>query len=155
MASKKVVLYTFISAITPFALSYVVKQIDLANHVKLKASVGGTYKCESSSKVKVSASSEDCICSFSKAMQLPCKHIFAVFLNANLPLFQPTLCAERWTLEYYRSSQLILQDQNEQDSYDDNGDSFHVSMVMQPKRGVLFQHEKFRKAIVLLRNWLP
>ena len=56
------------------------------------------------------------------------------------------MCAECWTLEYYRSSQLILQDQNEQDAYDDNGDSFHVSMVTQPKCGVLSQHEKFRKA---------
>ena len=66
--------------ITPFALSYVVKQIDMASQVKLKASVSGTYECESSS---VSASSEDCSCSFRKAMQLPCKHIFAVCLNAN------------------------------------------------------------------------
>jgi len=79
-------------------------------------------------------------------MHLPCKHIFVVCQKANLPLFQPTLCAERWILEYYKSSQLVLQDENEQDAYDDDGDSFHVSMITHPKCAVLSQHEKFKKA---------
>jgi len=143
---KGSVKYQYMQVVTPFALSYVVKQIDLAGKVKFKSNVGDIYECESTSKVKVAASSEDCNCSFRKAMHLPCKHIFAVCQKADLPLFQPTLCAERWTLEYYKSSQLILQDQNEQDVYDDDRDAFQISMLTQPKRAVLSQHEKFRKA---------
>ena len=135
----------YMQVVTPFALSYIVKQIDLVSKVKLKPEEGDTYECESSSKIHISASSEDCNCSFRKAMQLPCKHILAVCQKSNLPLFQPALCAERWTLEYYRSSQLILQDQNEHYVFTD-GDSIPVSMVTQPKRAVLSQHEKFRKA---------
>ncbi|XP_065891810.1 uncharacterized protein [Dysidea avara] len=135
----------YMQVVTPFALSYIVKQIDLVSKVKLKPEEGDTYECESSSKIHISASSEDCNCSFRKAMQLPCKHILAVCQKSNFPLFQPALCAERWTLEYYRSSQLILQDQNEHYVFTD-GDSIPVSMVTQPKRAVLSQHEKFRKA---------
>jgi len=133
----------YMQVVTPFALSYVVKQLDLACQVKFKSIVDGIYEC---GKIKVAASSEDCNCSFRKAMLLPCKHIFAICQKANLPLFQPALCAERWSLEYYKSSQLVFQDSNERDMYDNDGDALYVSMVTQPKRAVLSQHEKFRKA---------
>jgi len=53
--------------------------------------------------------------------------MFAVCKKTDLPLFESTLCAECWTLQYYKSSQYILHDQ---DICDDEN-SFHVSMVAQ------------------------
>ena len=69
--------------------------------------------------------------------------MFTIHKKTDLPLFEPTLCGEHWTLEYYKSSQYVLHDQ---DACDDEK-FFHVtSMVPQTsKQAVLSQHEKFRK----------
>lgn len=135
--------YQYMQVVTPFALSDIVKQIDLASQVKLKSEVGNSYICESTSKSQVVSSVDDCNCSFRKTMQLPCKHMFTICKKTDLPLFEPTLCAEHWTLQYYKSSQYVLHDQ---DTCDEN--FFHVTcMVPQTsKQAVLSQHEKFRKA---------
>ena len=108
--------YQYMQVVTPFALSHVMKQIDLADKVKLKSEAGNKYICESTSQSKVVSSSDDCNPSFRKAMQLPCKHIFAIRKRSNLTLFKPNLCAERWTLQYYKSSQYILHEQDDQDA---------------------------------------
>ena len=78
------------------------KQIDLADKVELKSKEGSTYICKSTSQSQVVSSSGNCNCSFRKAMQLPCKHIFAVHKRNDLTLFDPNLCAEYWTLQYYK-----------------------------------------------------
>ena len=138
--------HQYMQVVTPFALSHVVKQIDLVDKVKLKSEEGNTYICESTSQSKVVSSLDDCNCSFRKAMQLSCKHIFAIRKRNNLTLFEPNLCAERWTLQYYKSSQYILHEQDDQDACDDRN-LFHASMVTKTKQhAVLSQHEKFRKA---------
>ena len=86
--------------VTPFALSHVVKQIDLADKVELKSEDGSTYICKSTSQSQVVSFLNDCNCSFRKAMQLPCKHISAIRKRNDLTLFEHNLCAERWTLQY-------------------------------------------------------
>ena len=136
--------YQYMQVVTPFALSHIVKQIDLASQVKFKSEVGNGYICESTSKSQVVSSVDDCNCSFRKAMQLPCKHMFTVRKKTDLPLFEPTLCAERWTLQYYKSSQYVLHDQ---DTCNNENFFYVTSMVPQTsKQAVLSQHEKFRKA---------
>ena len=56
------------------------------------------------------------------------------------------MCAERWTLQYYKSSQYITREQGDQDACDD-GNLFHASMVTKTRQhAVLSQNEKFRKA---------
>ena len=39
-------------------------------------------------------------------------YMFTVRKKTDLLLFEPTLCAERWTLQYYKSSQYVLHDQD-------------------------------------------
>lgn len=101
--------------------------------------MGNSYICESTSKSQVVSSVDDCNCSFRKTMQLSCKHMFTVRKKTDLPLFEPTLCAECWILQYYKSNQYVLHDE---DTCDEK--FFHVtSMVPQTsKQAVLSQHEK-------------
>lgn len=52
---------------------------------------------------------ENCGCEFFKAMSLPCRHIFQLCHSNNLDLYLPSLCAARWTKEYYKKSHPALQ----------------------------------------------
>jgi len=130
--------YQYMQVVTPFALSHIVKQIDLASKVKLKSEENCGYICESTSKTQVVSTVNDCNCSFRKAMQLPCKHIFAIREKADLSLFEPGLCAERWTLLYYKSSQYVLHDQ---DACNDES-FFQATNVVPQTSKVLSQHDK-------------
>lgn len=42
-----------------------------------------------------------CTCGFFKTMHLPCRHIFQFRKSSNLDLFEPSLCAMRWSKQYY------------------------------------------------------
>lgn len=42
----------------------------------------------------------ECSCVFRNSWDLPCKHMFAVRKYFNMPIFEASLCAERWTKDY-------------------------------------------------------
>lgn len=69
--------YLYMQILTPYALGYVVRQLNLADKVKILGNSGDVYEINSSEGInRVTAS--DCDCGFHKSMQLPCRHIFAV-----------------------------------------------------------------------------
>lgn len=41
-------------------------------------------------------------------MEIPCRHLFKFWATKNIDLFQPYLCAKRWTKEYYYTSHPAL-----------------------------------------------
>lgn len=41
-----------------------------------------------------------CSCSFSKTMGLPCRHVFVVRQNLNLPMFEEFMVQKRWLASY-------------------------------------------------------
>lgn len=66
--------------LTPFAFSYIVKQHSLADKIKITRTIDPeSYTTKIISKDRtLSISSQHCECGFFKAMQLPCRHIFAL-----------------------------------------------------------------------------
>lgn len=47
--------------------------------------------------IQIDTSFRDCTCRFYKTMNLPCRHIIALLRVKGQPLFNPELCADRWT----------------------------------------------------------
>lgn len=75
------------------------------------------------------------------ALIQPCRHIFSFRHHAKLDIFEPSLCATRWTRHYYKSSHRVF-------SYtSDKSIDVSISTVnrLQTAR-VLSQHDKYRKA---------
>lgn len=72
---------------------------------------------------------------------LPCRHnMIALRMKLKEPLFNPTLCKERWTCAYYRSTQRFFSTFSSQS---------HLNMRDSKKRKChLSQHEKYRKALL-------
>ena len=58
----------------------------------------------SSSNGTLSVTTELCQCSFSQSMQLPCRHVFAVWEKRNMPLFSEISVSQRWKMSYMHSS---------------------------------------------------
>ena len=131
--------------LTPYALSFVVHQIKLADKVKIKSEVEGSFEIESTTQCSVIPTCFECNCSFRKTMQLPCRHIFAIRKRCEIPMFDPSLCPARWTFQYYKSSNRVLCD----NALPYNGDvesSVDVSVVHLISKPILSQQEKYRKA---------
>ena len=136
----------YMDILTPYALSFVVCQIELADKVKIKSEVEGSFEMESTTQCSVTATCFECNCSFRKTMQLPCRNIFAIRRRCEIPMFDPNLCAVRWTVQYYKSSNRVLCDN---DCLINNGDvesSVDISVVHPISKPILSQQEKYRKA---------
>lgn len=54
-------------------------------------------------------SSSKCSCGFHLRMDLPCRHILQFRKHNGLNVFEPELCAKRWTKHYYNASHPALQ----------------------------------------------
>lgn len=94
--------------------------------------------------------SPKCHCDFAVSMKLPCRHIFALRKELNLPIYDVNLGNKNWSRKYYLKSQCIFQaraPQIEDLSMFDNTD---ISVTLDEsgiKESILlFQHEKYRKA---------
>lgn len=128
------------SLLTPYAFSFVLKQMKLAEKVKQIEDNGGAYTIATCDGVKV-VSEQCCECIFCASMRLPCRHIFALRESLGLPIFDPSLCEKRWTSEYYKSTQRVFLDLSSS-----TPSVTTVSFSDCKKQRKLSQHEKFRKA---------
>ena len=66
-------------------------------------------------------SSVSCSRSFFTALMLPCRHVVSARRHFSKPIFDANLCAERWTLAYFKSSHHIDQTSHFQQG-DEQGD---------------------------------
>ena len=51
--------------------------------------------------VPVSTTTTSCDCDFRRGLMLPCMHMFKLRRTSNVPVFESSLCAERWGKEYF------------------------------------------------------
>ena len=144
-------LFKYQELLTPYSFSFLVKQFELCSKVKITESVRvdkNSYTATIHVKERSFLTSDcQCSCGFYKAMELPCRHIFALRKYANLDPFEAELCATRWTRDYYRNSHRIF------------STNASVSMNLSvstmdklPALKVLSQNEKYRKIFVLAQK---
>ena len=133
----------------PFAFSYIVKQHQLAQKIVITHDIdksNGTVDIQSTAGV-ITTSIQSCQCGFFKAMQLPCRHVFALRLHSNNCLFDESLCAVRWTRDYYLQSHRVFLSEPVRDM------DITVSAIERPAQfRVLSQQEKYRKAFVVAQK---
>ena len=140
--------HQYMQLLTPYALSYVIKQLQLLTKVQVAEESENSDECEydiSTSESVLHTSANGCTCAFWKSMQLPCRHLFAVRSKLNLELCSSALCSERWTLDYYHRNHRILSD-----NYQDFGQSsLNLTKTSCRPVVILSQQEKYRKAFRL------
>ena len=131
--------------LTPYAYSFVVKRFGSSDRVKIAVNNGDHSSIDVYSNGKKLFTTDcGCNCGFYTAMELPCKHIFALRAQAKLDIFEAKLCAVRWTRDYYRSSHRVFSTTN------DCSANVEVCAVDRlPVVRVLSQHEKYRKVFDL------
>ena len=134
--------HRYMNLVTPYALDFIVRQLELAKKVKIQPHGESDVYSITSSEGNIRTMINECSCSFNKSMQLPCRHIFAVRLIAKLDLFSNDLCASRWTLAYYHSNHRILAETIP--DYDDSSLTISQQPIM--TKAILSQHEKYHKA---------
>ena len=88
----------FTKLLTPYALSYVEKQLALREKVAVVADHG--VNCSISSAGTLTVTTDSCQCTFWTSMNLPCRHMFAVREKRQLPLYSAAGVAQRWTMTY-------------------------------------------------------
>ncbi|KAG1674491.1 Zinc finger SWIM domain-containing protein 3 [Nymphon striatum] len=139
--------------LTPFAFKYVKQQLQFSLNTTIVGRVDDrstTVKTTSLGNIVVFVDS--CECSFFTSMLLPCRHVFGVRRHLNLPLFDESLCALRWTVHYYKSSQRVYQQRPAQPG-DSNSAGGSITLQVQGgerTRNVLSEQQKYRKAHFLM-----
>ena len=95
--------------LTPYALNFVCKQLELRNRVKFTED-GNVY----SSEGILSVTSDSFQCKFWNTMHLPCRHILATREVNENPLFCSAIIADRWKTTHMR--EMFLQKTSSVDS---------------------------------------
>lgn len=108
---------------TPYPFKYVEHHFQLSNGLSVNSE----------------ASVSDCTCGFRRAMLLPCCHILSARSGLGLSKFEHSLCAQRWSAEYYTKGRRVLFLEE-----CDEPEPLHVDR--QEHSQILSSHQKFRKA---------
>jgi zinc finger SWIM domain-containing protein 3 len=142
----------YMQVLTPYAFSFVVKQIELCEKVKLPdhASFNETVEIITSATT-VKTSHFSCECSFWTAMNLPCRHIIALRKAAGVSMFDANLIATRCKMDYYRSKHCVLKDSRSGGTLPATSTS---CVVEPPTVSILSQGQKYRKAFQLCQQAL-
>lgn len=93
----------FAQIVTPYAASYIHKQLSLRGRVHVDEDDGVTCKVLSSIGL-LSVTDDSCQCTFWLSMNLPCCHMFAVRDHRQQPLFSCVGVSSRWTTNYMRDT---------------------------------------------------
>ncbi len=95
------------------------------------------HATNTTSEGNINVDCSHCECLSWKSMKLPCRHIFAFRNHIGMALFDPSLCDQRWSIDYYKSKQRIFKPDNEYftSSYSD----LSVVRFQPPKKKILSQ----------------
>lgn len=91
---------------TQFAFKKVEIQYELAKLVNFLSFDGNNAIANNKNFDEVSL--DKCSCMFFVSMDLPCRHIFKLFIDNEMDPFVPELCGNRWTMRYYLNSHPAL-----------------------------------------------
>ena len=93
--------------LTNYAAEFVHKQLKLAEKIPDFTEDDEGFMLKTSEGLK-KVTVTSCECVFNKSMILPCRHIFALRGKLNMSLYDASICDERWTSDYYKSTQRIF-----------------------------------------------
>lgn len=93
--------YKFHNVLTSQSAKFVLNEIESSRKEIITPIDDGSNYFSKNSYATVRVTTEKCTCQFYVAMLLPCRHIFALRKNLQLPLYSETLILERWTKNYY------------------------------------------------------
>ena len=112
----------FAQILTPYALDFVVKQLNFRKKVVIVEDKGA-HSVVSSSAGNLTVTVNSCQCTFWKTMHLPCRHMFAVRENKQVPLCanNSEVVSERWKMVYMQDKYY-----NKRSSTTSVDDSFQV-----------------------------
>ena len=141
----------YMSLLTPYSFGYIKDQLERASKVQIIEQLDDGKSCSVRYQGQLITSTVDsCPCGFVSAMQLPCRHIFAVRKCHSLPEYDESLCTERWKLRYFLSNHHAYLPNNSSDS---DVDSMDISMhFSEPASAVLSEQQKYRKAFKVAQN---
>jgi len=137
--------------LTPYAYSFVRDQIKFSQDVTVIQNEGDSSVMIARRSGGVMVSSViSCACNFCTAMLLPCRHIFAARRHLGLPLFEKSLCAERWTLVYYKAMHRLFRScpaetERHIDTQDLHLNEPQITAVGSNHSTVLSEQQKYRK----------
>ncbi|XP_037520384.1 uncharacterized protein LOC119397030 [Rhipicephalus sanguineus] len=130
---------SYSNLLTPYAFKHIEHQLDLSSKVTGESDDGRVAQVVCNNKSN-STSATECTCEFSKAMFLPCCHIFAVRRHFGLNEYDDALCSQRWAASLYaQSATILLNDDGAKES-----EALHIEQ--QKNHRILSSHQKFRKA---------
>ena len=143
----------FQSHLTPYAFAFVKDQLDYSEKVCITGTEGDdSVIIKTRSGRVIVASSVSCSCSFFTTMMLPCRHILSARRHFSKPIFDANLCAERWTLAYFKSSHRIYQTTGSQQA-DEQGDTsvdigVHEVRIPTSQNAVLSKLQKCHDVVI-------
>lgn len=126
----------FCSSVTSFALKFVLDQLDLSNGVEFGIDNDRNLTSVVNGQVE-NISADQCVCTFSGTMGLPCQHMFAARRACDLPLFSLAGIWPRWLKQSVVESHRIL--------HTAATDSKPVVLLMPKSTKPLTTSEKFKK----------
>ena len=143
----------YMSLLTPYSFEYVKTQLEQSNKVRITEDINES-SCSVQSKGQVITSTTDsCPCGFVSAMQLPCKHIFAVRRYKSLSEYDDALCATRWKLQYFISNHRAYQsnDMGGGEDFEFSGDN-SIEISQHVSEPILSEQQKYRKAFKISQS---
>ena len=140
------------SSCTAYSAKFVIEQLKLSQQVQYKIEQegeGDEYTVVySDRKHHVSLSGHRCMCSFSKVMGLPCRHLLAARASQNLPAFESYLVADRWRKDYQILVGSTCGHEGEmEDNEASNGISFSRLEMPVTSTSTLSRNQKYKKVV--------
>ena len=147
------------SVCTQYAADTIIAQLKLAHSIKYEISTDDvdqyTLTSTGSNIHEVKLKVNLCSCSFKRTLMMPCRHIFAVRLSLNIPVFTEDMVAVRWQ-KSYQSTDMFDQSTYTNGDYDpdpltEQVDQVRVSTLSTRNKlsGTLARNQKFRKMLSL------
>ncbi|CAL1295641.1 unnamed protein product [Larinioides sclopetarius] len=96
--------------LTPYAAKFVIDQLDLSSEIHMDCTVMSDNYFFDNFGSPVNASVTMCSCHFFLYTFLPCRHIFAVRKTLSISICDETTIDYSWSMKYYQSTLLTLQD---------------------------------------------
>ena len=123
----------------PNAQGYIVKQISLADKLKVWMVFTRLTAAEESYKLQITV--------VNVSVKLPCQHIFALCSSCKAALYSLELCATWWTLAYYHTNHQVIAGDSCYEDSDLNVSSSHVNVSP-----VFSQHEKYPRTFFVAQK---
>ena len=127
--------------LSSYAAQFVHKQLHLAHKVSTITANGECYVVDTT-EGQTNLTPSTCECIFNKSMLLPCRHIFALRIKLDQPLFDTALCDKRWSVAYYQSTHKLFFEQSA-------ADLSTLTVTSEKHHQALSQHQKFHEASLI------